>query len=176
MTCGEHRFARLSNIVKRPSDGSSRAYGIRNTPSTRYSRVSKYFISDVAVWIARADHSVAANLAVWYQQEDGPEGKGETWLKDMRQWWRRSGRNLEMPVDGVSGPTRSPGQHLVTFDDEGLLKDLPAGDYVLHVEAAREVGGRELVKIPFAWGSDAPSTQTLSGETELGTVSLTLKP
>lgn len=138
--------------------------------------VAEYHKPYVAVWIARPDHSVAANLAVWYQLEAGPEGEGETWLKDMRQWWRRTGRSLDMPVDGISGATRAPGQHVMTFDDEaGPLKDLPDGDYVLHVEAAREVGGRELLKIPFAWDGEAFS-ETVTGESELGAVSLTIKP
>ena len=139
-------FSALAGTLAGPLAGVASAEELAVSVELPKISVAEYHKPYVAVWIARADHSVAANLAVWYQQEDGPEGKGETWLKDMRQWWRRSGRNLEMPVDGVSGPTRSPGQHLVTFDDEGLLKDLPAGDYVLHVEAAREVGGRELVK------------------------------
>lgn len=139
--------------------------------------VAEYHRPYVAVWVARPDHSVAANLAVWYQQEGGPEGEGETWLKDMRQWWRRIGRDLDMPVDGVSGPTRAPGQHVLSFEGEtSPLAELAPGDYVLHVEAAREVGGRELVRIPFSWGGDAAQSQTVSGETELGAVTLTLTP
>lgn len=42
--------------------------------------VAEYHKPYVAIWIAKPNHSVAANLAVWYQQEDGPEGEGETWL------------------------------------------------------------------------------------------------
>lgn len=139
--------------------------------------VAEYHKPYVAVWIARPDHSVVTNLGVWYQLEAGPEGEGETWLKDLRQWWRRTGRNLEMPVDGVSGPTRAPGQHIMTFDsDDSRLVGLTQGDFVLHVEASREVGGRELVRIPFTWGDNQQSSTTINGETELGAVSLTIKP
>src|SRR5690606_31129697 len=62
--------------------------------------VAEYHRPYVAIWIANPDHSVVFNIAVWYQQGETGEGKGETWLKDIRQWWRRTGRELAMPVDG----------------------------------------------------------------------------
>src|SRR5690606_5950191 len=52
---------------------------------------SEYHRPYVAVWIENADKSVAANLAVWYQQKETSEGAGTKWLADLRQWWRRSG-------------------------------------------------------------------------------------
>lgn len=138
-------------------------------------KVAEYHRPYVAVWIARPDQTVAATLDVWYAQEDGPEGKGESWLKDLRQWWRRIGRTLEMPVDGVSGPTRAPGSHVLKYaGDTGPLKALPPGEYVLQVEAVREVGGRELVSIPFTWPAKAPATAAAAGESELGAIRLAL--
>ena len=112
--------------------------------------VAEYHRPYTALWVEDKDKKVI-NLAVWYDVEM-KEDKGEDWLKDMRQWWRRSGRELDMPVDGVSGATRAPGTHTVTFA-EGVepLGKLPAGDYTLILEAAREVGGRELLNIPFQW-------------------------
>src|SRR5690606_17333512 len=98
-------------------------------------------------------------------------------LKDMRQWWRRTGRELEMPVDGVSGATRAPGEHQVRFaSDQGALAKLAPGDYILMVEAAREVGGRELVQVPFQWPPKAAATAKAQGEHELGAISLEFKP
>src|ERR1700755_1721304 len=73
-------------------------------------KVAEYHRPYVAVWIEREEHSVAANLAVWYAVKKA-EGAGTKWLKDMRQWWRRSGREQTMPIDGVSGATRPAGQH-----------------------------------------------------------------
>ena len=58
------------------------------------------------------DSGDVTNLAVWYQL-DKRDDKGEQWLKDMRQWWRRSGRSASMPLDGVSGATQQPGVHSV---------------------------------------------------------------
>ncbi len=136
---------------------------------------AEYHRPYVAVWISRPDHSVAANLAVWYLMKDTAEGHGDTWLKDMRQWWRRTGRQLEMPVDGVSSATRAPGRHAVHVGGEDQrLKALAPGEYILNVEAAREVGGLERVTIPFNWSGDASGEFSTSGSSELGEVALRL--
>src|SRR3546814_16747885 len=72
--------------------------------------VAEYHRPYVAIWLERPDQSHVANLAVWYDTKL-KDKEGEKWLKDLRQWWRRSGRSLEMPVDGVSGATRAVGSH-----------------------------------------------------------------
>ncbi|MCF7222440.1 DUF2271 domain-containing protein [Marilutibacter chinensis] len=138
--------------------------------------VAEYHRPYVAIWIERADNSVAANLAVWYDV-GMRDNEGTKWLKDMRQWWRRSGRTLQMPVDGVSGATRPAGQHRLSFDGARQpLADLAPGNYTLVVEAAREVGGREVVSIPFSWPATRTSQQQARGSSELGMVRLSLKP
>ncbi|QSX75072.1 DUF2271 domain-containing protein [Lysobacter arenosi] len=137
--------------------------------------VAEYHRPYVAIWVEGPDQKAAANLAVWYQQKATNEGAGTKWLPDLRQWWRRSGRTLKVPVDGVTGPTRPVGKHALQFTDRHPeLASLPAGDYTLVVEAAREVGGRELLKIPFKWrGASDGSAQ---GSSELGLVTLASKP
>lgn len=155
--------------------------------------VAEYHRPYVAVWVEREDSSVAANLSVWYQQErakprpqtgakkaeGGGEGgeAGTKWLPDLRQWWRRSGRSLTLPVDGVTGATRPVGTHTLTFDGNSpQLKDLAPGNYRLVVEAAREVGGRELLKLPFAWPPTEAAESDVQGKTEFGRVALALTP
>ena len=124
----------------------------------------------VAVWIERPDQTAVRTLSVWY--DTGlPAGEGKDWLKDIRTWWRKDGRNLTLPADGVSGPTRAPGTQTVTIP-ASRLRDLPAGNYVLAVEAARELGGRELVRVPFRLG--AANTASGTGETELGAVRISV--
>jgi hypothetical protein len=60
---------------------------------------------------------------------------------------------MTFPADGVSGATRAPGPQKVVFSGaKGPLKDLKPGQYNLVVEAAREVGGHEAVRVPFTWG------------------------
>ena len=124
--------------------------------------VAEYHRPYIAAWIEKPDGTVAANLAVWYDSEM-KDKEGETWLKDIRQWWRKSGRDLAMPMDGVSG-AKSP------------LDKLPAGDYQVVVEAAREVGGRELVRVPFQWPPKAAAAVPAKGKEELGAVAVQLKP
>jgi hypothetical protein len=152
--------------------------------------VAEYHRPYVAVWIEREDKSVAANLSVWYQLKRGaavaapaPGGMqgaaegGVKWLPDLRQWWRRSGRELSVPVDGVTGATRAPGEHSLSFaDGKAPLGSLAAGKYKLVVEAAREEGGRELIDIPFEWPLAAGQPLKAQGKTELGAVTLALKP
>ncbi|WP_312512305.1 DUF2271 domain-containing protein [Stutzerimonas nitrititolerans] len=137
-------------------------------------QVAEYHRPYVALWLELPDKRHVANLAVWYDLKL-KDNEGEKWLKDMREWWRRSGRSLEMPVDGVSGATRAVGSHSLLFDDgQAPLKDLPAGEYRLVVEAAREVGGRELLRLPFSWPPQEAEKQQAQGESELGSVTLEL--
>jgi hypothetical protein len=135
--------------------------------------VAEYHRPYVAVWIEGADQAIAANLAVWYQVR----GDHTKWLPDLRQWWRRGGRDLKVPVDGLTGATRPTGQHLLKFDaTKDPLAKLPAGKYELVVEAVREVGGREAVHIPFEWPIKAMKRESATGKTELGAIALMLNP
>lgn len=138
--------------------------------------VAEYHRPYVALWVERQDQSAAANLAVWYAIRMR-DNEGEKWLKDMRQWWRRTGRELRFPIDGVTGATRAPGRHTLRFDAvSGPLANLPAGQYNLVVEAAREVGGRELLRIPFQWPPAAGQSGSAQGSTELGAFSFSTQP
>ncbi|MCI0919397.1 DUF2271 domain-containing protein [Pseudomonas stutzeri] len=139
-------------------------------------QVAEYHRPYVAIWLEKPDQSHVADLAVWYDMKM-KDNEGQKWLKDLRQWWRRSGRSLEMPVDGISSATRAVGSHALSFDsDKAPLRDMPPGDYRLVVEAAREVGGRELLRVPFSWPASEQQSHQAQGESELGAVSLTLKP
>ena len=65
--------------------------------------VAEYHKPYVAIWLERPDQM--GNIAVWYDFKL-KDNEGTKWLKDVRQWWRRSGRELSMPVDGLSSATR----------------------------------------------------------------------
>jgi len=133
--------------------------------------VAEYHRPYIAAWLMDGKRQVT-NLTLWYQVDDRREG--EKWLKDLRQWWRRSGRSLDMPVDGFTGATQPQGTHRV--DLQGQLAELPPGDYTLYVEAAREVGGRELLRLPFSWTATGPVSVSAAGDSELGEVSLQITP
>lgn len=139
-------------------------------------KVAEYHKPYTAVWVEREDNSVAANLAVWYDIKM-KNNEGVKWLKDMRQWWRRGGNALTVPIDGVTGATHAPGEQVLEFSNgKAPLGTLPAGNYKLVVEAAREVGGRELVSVPFTWPPKKADTLSAKGSSELGAITVQLKP
>ncbi|CAN5167385.1 DUF2271 domain-containing protein [soil metagenome] len=129
--------------------------------------VAAYHKPYVAVWIETPDQTAVRTLAVWYEVTDPAEGAD--YLKDLRTWWRKGGRAMRMPADGISGATRAPGRQTITVP-AARLAGVAAGQYNLVVEAAREQGGRETVRVPFRWG--APNAGHAAGTTELGGVSV----
>ncbi len=163
----------LSGLIAAPAGAADVAVTVE-VPSMN---VAEYHRPYLAIWIERPDQTVAANLAVWYSVK-GSNGEGTKWLKDLRQWWRRAGRDLTMPIDGLSGATRAPGRHELVFSSaRAPLASLPPGSYQLVVEAAREVGGRELIKVPFTWpASGAAARADAKGATELGAVTVNIRP
>ena len=137
--------------------------------------VAEYHKPYVAIWIERADQSVASTLAVLYDVKK-KDNAGEKWVKDMRTWWRKAGREATLPIDGVSGATRAAGSHTMSFGAARTgIDKLPAGDYKLVIEAAREAGGRELVRVPFTLPAKGKVAASASGKEELGAVSIEIK-
>ena len=135
--------------------------------------VAEYHRPYVAIWVEGAG-APEKTLAVWYDH-DMKDNEGTKWLRDVRQWWRVSGRSLTMPADGVSGATRAPGEQKIAFTTgKGPLGALGPGNYTLVVEAAREVGGRELVRLPFTWPAKPGAVIKGAGSSELGAITLTI--
>ena len=134
-------------------------------------RTAGYHRPYVAVWIERPEGAVAVQtLAVWYDVAL-PGGEGKDWLKEMQTWWRKGGRAMTMPADGISGATRAPGRQTITIP-AARLRNLAAGQYNIVVEASREGGGREVVRVPFRWG--AANAGSGQGSSELGAVRVTV--
>lgn len=133
--------------------------------------VAEYHRPYVAIWLEK-EGAGPRTLSVWYDV-DKAKGEGTKWLRDVRQWWRVSGRSMSFPADGVSGATRAPGDQKITFTTgRGPLGQLSAGNYTLVIEAAREVGGRELVRLPFSWPPRPGAVVRAKGNSELGAISL----
>lgn len=129
--------------------------------------VAEYHRPYVAVWVEPANGGPARTLAVWYDVKKKGNEPGTNWLADLRTWWRKGGRSLNLAADGVSGATRAPGAYRIP-----LPADLRPGSYVLNVEAARENGGRELVQVPL----NVPvRNASATGKTEVGAVSVSVR-
>lgn len=158
-----------------PSHASAKTNAGKNELSITLPRiaVAEYHAPYVAVWLADKRGNRVADIAVWYDLNMA-DNEGEKWLKDLRLWWRRSGRSASMPIDGVSGATRRPG--VSTIDLSHHLSDIPAGEYVIQVEAARELGGRETLSLPLTLPVLSPLTIHTDGQQELTSIALTMEP
>lgn len=166
-------FAAFTGVATLPSAASAADLAV-SVEIPRLS-VAEYHRPYVALWIEGPDETAVKTLAVWYDTKLAKK-EGNTWLKDMRTWWRKAGRSMTLPADGVSGPTKAPGKQQVVFTGQQLA-GLAPGQYSLAVEAAREVGGREVVRVPFSWPAKAGAKPTsAAGTTELGAISVTPKP
>ena len=139
-------------------------------------KVAEYHRPYVAVWLEK-EGAAPRTLQVWYDFDgNSKEGAGTKWLRDMRQWWRVVGRGMSFPADGVTGATKAAGTHKVSLvAGKGALPALAPGNYKLMVEAAREVGGREVVTVPFTWNGSKATTATAKGASELGAVTVSIK-
>ena len=135
-------------------------------------KVAEYHKPYVAFWVEKAG-AKPKTVAVWYDH-DMKANEGNKWLRDVRQWWRASGRSLTLPANGITGATRAPGTHKISFT-RAQLGAMAAGNYVLVIEAAREVGGRELLRIPFTWPAKAGAGGRAAGKTELGAVTVAFR-
>jgi len=142
--------------------------------------VAEYHRPYVAVWIEGSEGGGAPPtfipLSVLYDAKK-KNREGEQWLKDLRQWWRRGGRELDMPVDAITGATPAVGrQRLRVASSDSRLTKLARGDYRIVVEAVREVGGRETLSLPFTWPPRETTRNEAAGQRELGLVTLELAP
>ena len=146
--------------------------GVISTPATAATvtitiprlKVAEYHRPYVAGWLEPAGGGAARTVFVWYDIKKGGAEPGTKWLADLRSWWRKGGRNLSLPANGVSGATRAPGTYQVP-----LPADLKPGQYVLTIEAARETGGREMVQVPITVPGKGG---TATGKSELGTITV----
>ncbi len=132
-------------------------------------KTSPYHKPYVAVWIETPKREGVHTLAFWRQQAD--------WFKDLRQWWRKIGRNQSPDYQAVAGATRKPGVYSLQWDGKLTSgKMLPAGEYLLHVESVREQGSREYLQQAFTYPSDNKQVFTIEGKQEIGTVTLSIQP
>ena len=134
--------------------------------------VAEYHPPYVAVWVFDENRRRVKDIALWYDT-DLKNNEGEKWLKDLRTWWRKGGRGLSFPIDGVSGATRRPGTEVLDVTE--ALSTLAPGSYQINVEAARELGGREVVRVEFTVPFTQSETVKVQGASEISFVSLKME-
>lgn len=127
-------------------------------------KTAEYHAPYVAIWVENNESKAVEDIAVWHEKNK--------WLKDLRTWWRRSGRYATIPIDGITGPTRRPGQYTINWNSA----ELPDGNYAIVFESVREVGGREKIKLPFTLPIKNTITKSAQGKTELGEIRVSIEP
>jgi hypothetical protein len=121
----------------------------------------------VAVWVEDSSEKSVRLIEIWREKPD--------WIKDLRRFWRKTGRADQPLVDARTGATKGPGAYQLRWDgkdDKGAV--VASGEYQLVIEAAREHGGRQLVKQKFSWDGSAIALTVAAGN-EIGQVQLSRK-
>lgn len=128
--------------------------------------VSPYHKPYIAVWLETPEREPVTTIVLWAKEAD--------WYKDLRQWWRKLGRNPNADYDGVTGATRRPGNYQITWKMKGVKdtngQPIKPGKYLLNIEASREEGGRSYVRKAITLG--AKSTITIPADQELGKITI----
>jgi len=123
----------------------------------------------VAVWLETRNRKGVHTLAFWHEQKD--------WFKDVRQWWRKIGRQQTPAYDQVTGATRKPGTYTLRISKDQLtILNLSPGEYFLNVEAVREEGGREFIRQKITLGATETKHYEKLGKHELGKVVISVMP
>lgn len=118
----------------------------------------------VAIWVETQDRQPIRTLALWVEKD--------TWFKDLRQWWRKIGRSAGDSLDSVTGATRVPGTYEITWDGRDADgKALAKGQYLIHVEASREEGGRSYQRSVIELGK--ANNIRIEADRELGEILIT---
>ncbi len=116
----------------------------------------------VAVWVENSAGDVVKTISLWREQEDNKK----KYLSNLRKWFR-SARTPDM----VSSPTRGAGQYSVVWDGlDSKGQRVPQGEYTLFIEAARETGPYQRVRMPLTLGSK-PQKATAQDNGDLVNVS-----
>jgi hypothetical protein len=129
----------------------------------------------VAVWVEDKDGVAVRTLSLWLQTRN----PGPRWHPDLKKWYpadqarkKADGKDL---IATVARPTRPPGQYEVIWDgkdDDG--KTLPAGEYTVLIEAAREHGTYQIIRKTLTI-ADKPFTEELKGNEEIKSASVALR-
>jgi thiamine biosynthesis lipoprotein len=131
--------------------------------------VANYKHPFVIIWVTDAEKNPIRTLMV--------SATKKNWIDNLYVWWRRYGRQDPSLFNANLKPTRAPGKYTVEWDGaDATGKRVPQGQYVIHIEAAREHGGHAYQEIPVTLGAK-PLNAAEPGKDELGAAQVRyLKP
>jgi FAD:protein FMN transferase len=127
----------------------------------------------VAVWVEDKNGLSVRTLALWISF--GGAGPFQ-WLPDLKRWYKtdreRKLTDKKEILFTVSRPTRPPGKYKVIWDGkDNHGKPLPAGEYTLTIEAAREHGTYQSIRRKVTL-SDRPFSEECEGNVEIKSASI----
>jgi len=133
------------------------------TPKSTKNRYRRPY---VAVWVENPEGLSVRTLILWAEKN-----ARSRWVADLRRWYRSDLARREADKydlrRALSRATRPPGQYDVIWDgkdDQG--HGLPAGQYVVALEIAREHGTYQIIRKEVTLG-DKPFAEDLQGNVEM---------
>lgn len=122
----------------------------------------------VVIWIENSEGISVRSLILWVSL--GGSGPDQ-WLPDLARWYRGDAKQTSVQrknmVQTMARPTRQPGEYIAVWDgkdDTGKL--VPAGEYTVFIETAREHGTHELIRQPVTIGGKE-FREELTGNVEI---------
>jgi hypothetical protein len=100
-------FALIGGVIAAPASAATVTVTIPKQD------VAEYHRPYVAMWVEPVGGGAPRTVALWYETKKTGKDAGTKYLADLRAWWRKGGRSMTVPADGVSGATRAPGQYTV---------------------------------------------------------------
>jgi thiamine biosynthesis lipoprotein ApbE len=127
----------------------------------------------VVVWVEDKDGNLVRTVSLWVSMS----GAGPfQWMPDLKRWYVADGErklrdNKEMFFT-IARPTRQPGKYKVIWDGKDDHKKLlPAGEYTIWIEAAREHGTYQDIRKKVIL-ADKPFSEELKGNVEIRSASI----
>ena len=118
----------------------------------------------VGIWVTTAKKQLTKSLMLL--------GESRRWMEENYVFWRRYGRKFDSIVDGITRPTRMPGNYQIFWDGrDDFGSTVEDGDYILHVEVSREHGDHTYKRFPISIGSGSFQIAE-AGEGEIGAFSV----
>ncbi len=127
----------------------------------------------VAIWLENKDEFPVKTALLWITTKD----PGPRWHRDLLRWYRqdllRKKTDDKALIGTIFAATRGPGEYKAVFDGlDDAGKPLPAGDYTLFIEVAREHGTYQLIRQSVTLGDKPFATTKLKTNVEVKSASI----